>query len=156
METKIHHVSHLSNNCRYNHMLGRKQMNFVQTSPVDEFYIESISNPRNAKSVVQCYTNPIRMLFNQERLSKVGEFGVMKWLEQFKGSSSALDELRKKCSDADLVSMIRSRHIQAPADVLAWARHMQSNMDSFNEELKQLYEVQQTEHNENNVESKSD
>ena len=70
--------------------------------------------------------------------------GLSDWLNQFKlQKTSALDELRKQCSDADLLSTLKSRHLQSPAELLAWSRYMSSNLDKFNNEVKAVLEAQQ-------------
>lgn len=131
----------------YNLTLGLKNVILTESSPVDDFYYDEIlSVESNEKE--RCYKNPLHLLLNQQRLNSLGTMGVQAWLEQFQARpDSPLAELRKKCSDEDLATMIKSRHLQAPAEILAWSRQMYDNMESFNNELKQLaaQQVQQTE-----------
>ena len=51
-------------------------------------------------------------------------------------------ELRSKCSDSDLMTMIKSRHLQSPCEILSWCKYMKDNVDVFNNELKQFVQTQ--------------
>ena len=106
----------------------------------DEFYMEKTMNPDGTESI--SVHDPIYILFNQERLDRLGSASAQKFLDSLQPKSDALAELRLKCSDEDLMSMMKSRHLQSPAEVLAWCRYMESNIDKFNAEVKALVEAQ--------------
>lgn len=139
-----------------------KNMNYFQPSLVTSFYKEeSISSESGEPMVV--YHDPIYMLFNQERLSRLGSGAVELWLQQINQSkANPLAELRKECSDEDLVSMIKSRHLQSPSEILSWSRLMIAKMDEFKSEVaklvatKQAKDVEQTTETASNVEQKSE
>ncbi len=136
-----------------------KNMNYYQPSLVVSFYKEeSISSESGEPMVV--YHDPIYMLFNQQRLSKLGSGAVEMWLQQMNQSkANPLAELRKECSDEDLVSMIKSRHLQSPSEILSWSRLMISKIDEFKTEVAKLVaskEVEQPTATESNVEPKSE
>ena len=116
----------------------------------DEFYLEKTLNPDNSESV--SIHDPIYILFNQERLDRLGASGIQKFLDSLQPKSDALAELRSQCSDQDLMTMMKSRHLQSPAEILAWCRYMESNIDTFNSEVQALVEAQSvtTEEGENN------
>ncbi len=136
-----------------------KNMNYYQPSLVASFYKEeSISSESGEPMVV--YHDPIYMLFNQQRLSKLGAGAVEMWLNQMNQSkANPLAELRKQCSDEDLVSMIKSRHLQSPSEILSWSRMMTAKIDEFKSEVAKLVaskEVEQPSAIESNVEPKSE
>lgn len=126
-------------NCTFKHTaVNLINTHFREHSLVDDFYQEKIET---TDGVVVGYQDPIIMLFNQERLSKIGSSAVTAWLDSMKKaqqSNSALAELRKKCSDDDLISLIKSRHLQKPSEIMAWAQYMQENAEEFNENLRNL------------------
>lgn len=133
------------------------KINAFQPSLVTSFYKEeSISSESGEPMVV--YHDPIYMLFNQQRLSKLGAGAVDMWLQQMNQSkANPLAELRKECSDEDLVSMIKSRHLQSPSEILAWSRLMTSKIDVFKSEVAKLVaskEVEQPSAPDSNVEPK--
>lgn len=140
---------------KYNLSIGLKNAILCETSPVDEFYSEEIVSPVSGYKTT-FFLDPLYLLLNQQRLNSLGTMGVEAWLAQFQvRPNSPLAELRKKCTDEQLATMIRSRHLQAPAEILAWSRYMQDNMSKFEAEVKQLAEAQVAETNQTaqNVES---
>lgn len=114
-----------------------------ESSVTDEFYFESCTNEDGSESV--SVVDPIIILFNQQRLDDMGFTATQAFLDALQPKSNELAELRKKCSDEDLMSMMKSRHLQSPAEILAWCRYMQSNVDTFNAEVQKLVEAQQSE-----------
>lgn len=112
-----------------------------QPSPVDEFAFNETIMPDGSTAL--SYSDPIYLLFNQQRLEKNGSFAIQQWLQSLQTSSSSqLSELRSKCSDEDLISMIKSRHIQSPSELKSWLDYCSSNIEQFNTELATLKEQQ--------------
>lgn len=134
-----------------------KNMNYYQPSLVSSFYKEESISSESGEPIV-VYHDPIYMLFNQQRLSKLGAGAVEMWLQQMNQSkANPLAELRKECSDEDLVSMIKSRYLQSPSEILSWSRLMLSKMDEFKSEVAKLVaskEVKQPSATESDVEPK--
>lgn len=126
----------------YNLAIGYKMSCSVESSPIDEFYEETILTPCDNQKA-KMFVNPLHLLLNQQRLNKLGTMGIEQWLQQFRlVKDDSLSELRKKCSDSDLAKMIKSRHLQTPSEILAWSRQMYADMEQFNSELKQLLEAE--------------
>lgn len=123
---------------KFNAECGKKHVIFATSSPVDEFYTEkAIDGKKDA--VIHC--NPLTVLLNQKRLDKLGQMGLDAWLAQFDlQKSSPIDKLRTQCSDEDLLATLKSRHLQAPAEILAWSRKMSCNLDDFNKEVSRVRE----------------
>lgn len=117
--------------------------NVREPSLVDEFYKEEITQ---GDTPVVVYSDPIYMLFNQQRLDKLGKGAVDMFINSLSQSgSNPLAELRKECSDDDLLTMIKSRHLQQPSEILAWARYMQQNVSDFQSEIAKLAAEKQAE-----------
>lgn len=122
------------------HAEGLSFLNVVvrESSPVDVFYTEKTISSDDSKECV-AYVDPIKMLFNQERISSMGTMALQQWLDSLKNfKKDPLAELRAKCSDADLLAMIKSRHIQQPCEIMAWAQKCQSDMKTFESEVSKL------------------
>lgn len=141
-----------------------KNMNPFQPSLVTSFYKEESVSAESGEPML-AFHDPIYMLFNQERLSKLGSGAVELWLNQMNQSrANPLSELRKECSDEDLVTMIKSRHLQSPSEILSWSRLMTSKLEEFKSEVAKLVAEkqvdkqveQQSENNESNVEPKTE
>lgn len=99
-----------------------------QESLVDNFYYqENECTVTGGKTV--CFTDPLIMLFNQERLSQMGGAAVKMWLDSLSHStSSPMSELRSKLSDDDLMALVKSRHIQNPSELQAYAEWCNENI----------------------------
>lgn len=111
-------------------------------SLVDDAYTETIINPKTGNDI-QFYIDPIYMLFNEQRLNKLGVENAQLWLESLiSQGNNSIKELRKQCSDEQLIKMIRSRHLQHPSEILAWCRYMESNIEEFNNEVKAAVEAE--------------
>lgn len=109
-----------------------------ECTPVDQFYFEKTTASDDGKECV-AFVDPIRMLFNQQRLSRIGSTAVDAWLtSMFNSKKDPLKELRKNCTDADLRDLIKSRHIQQPSELMAYAQWCQDNMETFKSEVSKL------------------
>lgn len=69
------------------------------------------------------------LLFNQERLQSLGQTAMIEYLNSIVPQSDSLAELRKNCTDDELLSMVKSRHIQSRSDLLAWSKYLDAELD---------------------------
>lgn len=121
--------------------VGLRHVILREPSVVDEFYREKSVCPEDKKECISIL-DPIIILFNQDRLNKLGSMGAQSFIDSLAHKSNSLQELRKKCSDDDLMTMIKSRHLQSPAEILAWCRYMNDNINEFNKEVQRLVDEQ--------------
>lgn len=117
-----------------------KKQNFAvlrTPSPVDEFiYEHGVDNNGKDITFVQ---NDIYMLFNQERLQKLGIDMVNNWIQSLVPSpDSSLDKLRSNLSDDELLSLVKSRHIQAPSELLNYSKWLDQNADEFTKAVQEV------------------
>lgn len=121
--------------------------NIVLRQPeiVDNFCREVVQDT-DGKEIVRI-VDPVHVLLNQERLNKtLGNTAAQSFIDSFRNQpQDPFAELRAKCSDEDLISMLKSRHLQAPCEILAWTKYMKSNIDTFNAEVQKLIEAKQVE-----------
>lgn len=116
-----------------------------EANPIDQFYFEKTIASDDSRECV-AFTDPIRMLFNQERINKLGTMAVQQWLESLKNlKKDPLAELRAKCTDEDLCALIKSRHIQQPSEIMAYVEYCKNNMDVFNSEVQKIVAQRQFE-----------
>lgn len=117
---------------------GIEKMNVRQPSLVDEFYIEK-NVCFETDETSHSFVHPLYMLFNQERLNRLGDGAVQQWLKNLDASgNSAYSELKSKLSDEDMLSIVKSRHIQHPSELESWINHLNSRADAFNAEVQKL------------------
>lgn len=116
----------------------------MEKSLVHEFYVEEQVSKEDGSPMYQV-SDPIYLLFNQQRLNSIGAGAVQMWIQEMSAShSSPLAELRKQCSDDDLLTMVKSRHLQSPSEIHAWAQYMTANMDKFQSEVAKLVAEKQS------------
>lgn len=77
------------------------------------------------------YTDDIYLLFNQKRLQNLGIDTINNWVSSLRPVSDALSNLRAKCSDDELLSLVKSRHIQSQSELLAWSEYLNYNFSSI-------------------------
>lgn len=123
----------------YQNHISQKNMVLREQSPVDPFHVESCIGSYDGEES-QSFCNPIQMLFNQIRLDNIGEQSLKQWLEG-QPEDSAIKELLSKCSPDDIMATIKSRYLQQPSEIRAWAEYTSHNMDKFNSELAAALEA---------------
>ena len=132
--------------CTYNILLGQKHMQFRQPNVMDHFVSEQIHVEGSNLSGI-AITNPLQMMLNQKRIENLGNMSVKDWLEAFSlQKSNDIQKLRSQCTDEELCSLVKSRHLQSPAELLAWSKKMSQDMKSFSDQVKEhLEQMKQTE-----------
>lgn len=106
-----------------------------EKSLVDDFYKVELDSSELACKV-EFYRDPIYELFNQQRLSQIGVSNVETWIKSMMSiSNNPLSELRQHCSDSDLLSVMKSRYLQTPSEVMNWARYLNDNLSELKKEV---------------------
>lgn len=109
-----------------------------EPSLVDSFYTEENVCPDDGCATV-VFTDPLVMLFNQERLSQMGDAAVKMWIDSMSAAKgSAMSELKSKLSDDELMDLVKSRHIQSPSELQAYAEWCNENVDEFTQQVQAL------------------
>lgn len=85
----------------------------------------------------------IYMLFNQQRLAHMGTDTLNAWLNTLQPRSDSLAELRKKCTDEQLMEICKSRYIQSPSELLAWSDYLNANYSEIVGQLQLAAQQQQ-------------
>lgn len=121
-----------------NAMFGVEKMEVRQPSLVDEYYHQESVCPETGEKVIG-YHHPLYMLFNQERLDRLGDGAVQMWLKSLENAgNSAYNEIKSKLSADDMLKLVKSRHIQSPSELETWLNYLNERADSFNKEVAQI------------------
>lgn len=99
--------------------------------PHEELLEEVKAHPLNSKRKVVKHINDITLLFNQQRLSKLGNDGITNFLNALQPRSDSLSKLRSKCTDEQLMQLCKSRYIQSASELLAWSDYLNRNYESL-------------------------
>lgn len=119
-----------------------------EKSMLDEFYTEKAISMVNGDDATR-YMDPIYILLNQKRLSNIGLDSVKSIVDEMNAalnvSDNPLNELRKQCSDDDLLTTIKSRHIQTQSELLQWSRYMRHNSKEFQNTVQRAIQAHEKE-----------
>lgn len=86
------------------------------------------------------YTSDVRLLLhNRDLASRAGVFVASKF-GQSKQPASQIQQIMDKMSDDDLLATVRSRHIQAPSEIIAWSKELSAYAEHLESQAQELIE----------------
>ena len=118
----------------------------VQVDPVDSFRFEKVTSTN-----VDAYRirSDVSMLLHAADLAKrVGSSSAQYLMDSRRPRSSSIQEALDKLnpSDDELLSMVKSRHLQHPSEILAWVDSINDLAEDMKSEaLKQMSENEKIE-----------
>lgn len=113
-------------------VLGSKELHltgFYQPSPVDGF-LHAVHQPAHSAKQSVRVTSDIYMLFNQQRLDKMTLQNLAVHFENMRSTEPALASLKSKLTDEQLASIVKSRYIQTPSELIAYSRYLNTLADA--------------------------
>lgn len=105
---------------------------FRSPSMVDSFLFQKHESAVDGVPSVRC-TSDIYMLFNQWRLDRLSREALLQHFDNMSVSHPVLKELKSKLTDDQLITLVKSRYIQQPSELLNWSMYLNSLAD---EQLK--------------------
>lgn len=91
-------------------------------SPLDEFQTETLSVGKDRE--IMFITSDIAILFNQQRLMNLNPVVIQKLTQNMKRQKPNMN-----LTDEQLFGALKSRYIQSNADIYAWSRAIQADLD---------------------------
>lgn len=122
-----------------------KAVVLFQKSIVHNLYETSIELPDG--QIAKNFCNDVTLLLDQKRLNGLGADTIKAYFEKLTPLNDSLSELRKKVSDDDLISVIKSKYIQSPSELTAWISSLDENAQSVLESVQQLQQSQDPKQN---------
>lgn len=101
---------------------------FLEPSPLHDFMFQEIEC--DGKKSIRI-TSDIYMLFNQQRLDKLTRAQLVEYFGNLSVSEPKMSDLRKKMTDDQLCSFVKSRFIQTPSELMAWSQYLMSSQDAM-------------------------
>lgn len=96
---------------------------FYQPSMIDDFLFVK-DNPPYSDGESITITSDITMLFNQERLDRMTKEALIQHFDSMSVQSSKFADIRSKISDDQLCSIVKSRYIQSPSELMAYSAYL--------------------------------
>ena len=123
-------------NYKFNRKCGIKMSKMVVPSIMSQFKtVKCTYFDGDEKKEAVSYVDDIYLLFNQNRIRSAGTDTINAWLETMQPRKDPLEQLRKNCTDEQLVKFCKSRYIQSQSELLAWSQYIQANYDDVVAEL---------------------
>lgn len=99
----------------------------------------------NEESCPVRYTSDVRLLLHTKDLASRAGLAVASKFGQSNQSTSAIQQIMDNMSDDDLLSTVRSRHIQAPSEILAWSKELSAYAENLESQAQELLEAEKQE-----------
>lgn len=88
------------------------------------------------------YTSDIRLLLHTKDLASRAGLAVASKFGQSRQSASQIQQIMDKMSDDDLLSTVRSRHIQSPSEIIAWSKELSAFAEHLESQAQDLIEAE--------------
>lgn len=86
------------------------------------------------------YTSDVRLLLHAKDLTSRAGLSITSKFAQSKQSTSQIQQIMDKMSDDDLLTTVRSRHIQAPSEIIAWSKELSAYAEHLESQAQELIE----------------
>ena len=88
------------------------------------------------------YTSDIRLILHTKDLASRAGISVASKFGQGNQSPSQIQQIFDKMSDDDLLSTVRSRHIQAPSEIIAWSKELSTYAENLESQAQELIDIE--------------
>lgn len=88
------------------------------------------------------YTSDVCLILHTKDLASRAGLAVASKFGQSKQSVSQIQEIMDKMSDDDLLATVRSRHIQAPSEIIAWSKELSAYAEHLESQAQELIDAE--------------
>ena len=88
------------------------------------------------------HTSDIRLILHTKDLASRAGLAVASKFGRSKQSASQIQQIMDTMSDDDLLATIRSRHIQAPSEIIAWSKELSAYVESLESQAQELIDAE--------------
>lgn len=88
------------------------------------------------------YCSDVRLLLHTKDLASRAGISISSKFGQSKQSASQIQQIMDKMSDDDLLATVRSRHIQAPSEIIAWSKELSAYADNLESQAQELIDAE--------------
>lgn len=96
----------------------------------------------NEESCPVRYTSDIRLILHTKDLASRAGLAVASKFGQSKQSASHIQQIMDRMSDDDLLTTVRSRHIQSPSEIIAWSKELSAYAESLESQAQELIDAE--------------
>lgn len=88
------------------------------------------------------YTSDVRLLLHTKDLTSRAGLAIASKFGQSRQSASQIQQIMDKMSDDDLLATVRSRHIQAPSEIIAWSKELSAYAEHLESQAQDLIDAE--------------
>lgn len=88
------------------------------------------------------YTSDVRLILHMKDLASRAGLDVASKFGQSKQSASQVQQIMDNMSDDDLLATVRSRHIQAPSEIIAWSKELSAYAENLETHAQELIDAE--------------
>lgn len=92
------------------------------------------------------YTSDVRLILHTKDLASRAGFAVASKFGQSPQFSSQIQQIMDTMSDDDLLNTVRSRHVQAPSEILAWSKELSTYAEILESQAQELIDAENAKH----------
>lgn len=90
------------------------------------------------------YTSDVRLILHTKDLASRAGFTIASKFGRGSQSASQIQQIMDTMSDDDLLSTVRSRHVQAPSEIIAWSKELSAYAEKLESQVQDLIEAENT------------
>lgn len=88
------------------------------------------------------YTSDVRLILHTKDLASRAGLAIASKFGQSRQSASQIQQIMDKMSDDDLLATVRSRHIQAPSEIIAWSKELSAYAEHLEAQAHDLIDAE--------------
>lgn len=88
------------------------------------------------------YTSDVRLILHTRDLASRAGLAIASKFGQSKQSPSQIQQIMDRMSDNDLLATVRSRHIQAPSEIIAWSKELSAYAERLESHAQELIDAE--------------
>lgn len=88
------------------------------------------------------YTSDVRLILHTKDLASRAGLAIASKFGQSRNSASQIQQIMDTMSDDDLLATVRSRHLQAPSEIIAWSKELAAHAEALEHEAQSLIEAE--------------
>lgn len=88
------------------------------------------------------YTSDVRLVLHTKDLASRAGLAVASKFGQSKQSASQIQQIMDRMSDDDLLATVRSRHVQAPSELIAWSKELSAYAENLESQAQVLIDAE--------------
>lgn len=88
------------------------------------------------------YTSDVRLILHTKDLASRSGLAIASKFGQSKQSPSQIQQIMDAMSDDDLLATVRSRHIQAPSEIIAWSKDLSAYAENLEAQAQELIDAE--------------